>query len=117
MLDQSASGLDKADLVRIAGGLSVPGGITIDLSAEPHLGAPLVVLRLPASGELPPVLGSLSPREREVTVLIAAGLSNKLIARRLGIALSTVKDHVHHVLQKTELPNRAALAALFAPRV
>jgi non-specific serine/threonine protein kinase len=58
-----------------------------------------------------PHLATLSRREREVAELIAAGLSNKQIADRLFIARSTVKDHVHHILQKTALPNRTAVAA------
>ena len=40
----------------------------------------------------------LTPREREVLALLAEGLSNKLICRRLGIAPSTVKIHVARVL-------------------
>ena len=40
----------------------------------------------------------LTPREREVLALLAEGLSNKLICRRLNIAPSTVKIHVARVL-------------------
>ena len=40
----------------------------------------------------------LTPREREVLALLAEGLSNKLLCRRLGIAPSTVKIHVARVL-------------------
>jgi DNA-binding NarL/FixJ family response regulator len=50
-------------------------------------------------------------REREVAALVAEGLSNKQIAARLFISLATVKDHVHRILKKTGLPNRAAVAA------
>jgi DNA-binding NarL/FixJ family response regulator len=42
---------------------------------------------------------------------VAAGLSNKKIAGKLFISLATVKDHVHRILAKTSLPNRAAIAA------
>ena len=56
-------------------------------------------------------LATLSPREREIVALVADGLSNKQIARRLFIALATVKDHVHRILVKTSRPNRAAIAA------
>ena len=42
--------------------------------------------------------------------LVAAGLSNKQIARRLSVTLATVKDHVHRILVKAALPNRAAIA-------
>jgi DNA-binding NarL/FixJ family response regulator len=40
--------------------------------------------------------------------------SNKQIATCLFLALATVKNHVHHILQKTGLPNRAAIASRFA---
>ena len=57
----------------------------------------------------------LTPREQEVLELIAAGLSNKLIARRLGIAEKTVKTHVGHVLAKLGVSDRTQ-AALWAVR-
>ena len=53
----------------------------------------------------------LTPRELEVSQLIATGLSNKAIARRLGISLSTTKSHVHNVLGKLNLQRRAELMA------
>jgi DNA-binding NarL/FixJ family response regulator len=85
-------------------------GVTIDFQASHELGAPMVVLRLP-SGDAPDALPGLSPREREVVKLVAAGLSNKQIARKLFLSVATVKDHVHRILVKTSLPNRAAIAA------
>ena len=42
----------------------------------------------------------LTPRESEVLALIAEGLSNAEIARRLFISMSTAKVHVHHILEK-----------------
>jgi DNA-binding NarL/FixJ family response regulator len=42
----------------------------------------------------------LSPREREVAVLIARGFGNKEIARELRLSHGTVKQHVHSILQK-----------------
>jgi DNA-binding NarL/FixJ family response regulator len=53
----------------------------------------------------------LSQREREVIDLIAEGLSNKEIARRLHIATDTVKSHVHNILAKLALHNRLQIAA------
>lgn len=55
----------------------------------------------------------LSPREREILLLIARGDSNKLIARELDIAETTVKIHVHHILRKLGLSSRVQ-AAVFA---
>jgi DNA-binding NarL/FixJ family response regulator len=56
---------------------------------------------------------SLTRREREVAQLVARGLTNKEIARELSIALSTVKVHVHNVLDKLQLRNRHQVAAVF----
>ena len=54
---------------------------------------------------------NLTPREREVAALIADGRQNKEIAATLVITLATVKDHVHRILEKTQLRSRAAVAA------
>ncbi len=56
----------------------------------------------------------LSPRERDIVRLIARGLSNKLIARELDIAETTVKIHVQHVFRKLELGSRVQVALLAA---
>lgn len=53
---------------------------------------------------------ALSPREREIALLIAQGASNKEIARRLDVAESTVKIHVQHILRKLELTSRVQIA-------
>jgi DNA-binding NarL/FixJ family response regulator len=58
---------------------------------------------------------SLTGREREVADLIVLGLCNKEIAGRLGIALHTVKSHVHKVLSKLAVNTRLEVAA-FAQR-
>jgi two-component system, NarL family, nitrate/nitrite response regulator NarL len=52
----------------------------------------------------------LTPREQAVFTLLADGLPNKLIARQLGLALSTVKIHVHHILEKLKVQNRTEVA-------
>ena len=69
---------------------------------------PLEVPRETASGA-----DLLSPREREILLLIARGDSNKLIARELDIAETTVKIHVQHILRKLGLSSRVQ-AAVFA---
>jgi len=43
---------------------------------------------------------TLTPREREVLLLMVQGLRNKLTADRLGISEVTVKVHRHHVMEK-----------------
>ena len=86
-------------------------GVTIDFEAEAELGHPLVVLR--PNDNVSSTLAGLSTRELEVAALVAEGLANKEIAARLHIALGTVKDHVHNMLEKTGLANRTALATAF----
>ncbi|MFP5397908.1 MAG: response regulator [Gammaproteobacteria bacterium] len=56
---------------------------------------------------------ALSPREREILRCIARGASNKEIARELGIAETTVKIHVQHILRKLDLGSRVQ-AAVYA---
>lgn len=56
---------------------------------------------------------SLSPREGQILRLIAGGAANKVIARELDIAETTVKIHVQHILRKLELSNRVH-AAVYA---
>lgn len=53
---------------------------------------------------------SLTSREREIILLIAKGLSNKLIARELDISDGTVKVHVKHLLKKLGLRSRVEAA-------
>lgn len=48
----------------------------------------------------------LTRRETEIVSLIEAGLSNKEIAVRLDIEVSTVKNHVHNILDKLQLHDR-----------
>ena len=55
----------------------------------------------------------LSRREREILCLVANGDSNKLIARSLDIAETTVKLHVQHILRKLNVSNRVH-AAVYA---
>ena len=60
----------------------------------------------------PDPFASLSPREREILDFIARGDSNKQIARELGIAETTVKIHVQHLLRKLNLDSRVQAAVL-----
>lgn len=52
----------------------------------------------------------LTPREQSVYELLAKGLPNKIIAHRLGLAISTVKIHVHHIIEKLKVQNRTEVA-------
>jgi two-component system, NarL family, nitrate/nitrite response regulator NarL len=56
-------------------------------------------------------VAALTRREAEILALIDAGLSNKEIAGRLQIELPTVKNHVHHILEKLGVHRRGEAAA------
>jgi DNA-binding NarL/FixJ family response regulator len=51
----------------------------------------------------------LTPREREVARLVARGLSNKQVARELGLSSGTVKLHLHRTFQKLGVKGRTSL--------
>ena len=58
------------------------------------------------------LLDSLKPREREVFLLVAAGMPNKRIAARLGLSLATVKLHRGRLMRKLQLHSVAELVRL-----
>ncbi len=60
---------------------------------------------------------ALTPREREIVELLADGLPNKLIARRLRVALPTVKNHVHSILDKWDVRSRGEAAARYRRKI
>ncbi|WP_395699968.1 response regulator [Aquabacterium sp.] len=59
-------------------------------------------------------LAALSPREQEILRCIGRGASNKEIGRELGIAETTVKIHVQHILRKLKLSSRVQAAVVLA---
>lgn len=67
----------------------------------------------PVAHALPSLEDNLSAREREILLLVAHGDSNKLIARQLDIAETTVKVHVQAILRKLQLTSRVQ-AAVYA---
>lgn len=58
------------------------------------------------------IAARLTPRERDILAGIERGASNKEIARTLGISAATVKNHVHHLLEKLDVSRRSQAAAL-----
>jgi len=60
---------------------------------------------------------ALTLREREVVELLADGLPNKLIARRLRVAVPTVKNHVHSILDKWDVRSRGEAAARYRQKI
>ncbi|EKK8283329.1 LuxR family transcriptional regulator [Salmonella enterica] len=53
----------------------------------------------------------LTAKEREIVGMVCEGASNKLIARKLNISLSTVKTHLRNIFAKTEVINRTELVS------
>lgn len=58
---------------------------------------------------------NLTPRQTRILQLLRSGLSNKQIARELGIELATVKNHVHHLLRRLGVQHRYEAAACVPP--
>ncbi len=100
-MDRHEGKVPLRELIELAD--SADQHITVDRTDDP----PVVFVRPARSRRFT----ALSDREREVAELVAVGMTNRQISRKLFISEATVKDHVHAVLAKTKLPNRAAIAA------
>lgn len=77
--------------------------------------APQAVAAMAQTRPERPALNGLTDREREVLSLVAAGLSNRQIARQLSVAEKTVKTHLSSVFRKLDVADRTQ-AALYAVR-
>lgn len=65
-----------------------------------------VVAQAPAPRPEPTLPGGLTPREAQVLALMADGLSNLEIARRLTVGEATVKSHINHIFTKIDVRDR-----------
>ena len=77
--------------------------------------AKLLLEHAPADDPAPDRLGglALTPQQANVLQLLELGISNKEIARKLHIETATVKNHVHHILQKLNVSSRGEAAAVY----
>jgi DNA-binding NarL/FixJ family response regulator len=57
-------------------------------------------------------MDQLTPREYQVAMLVARGLSNKQVARLLEITEGTVKVHVHKIMEKLDVKSRYAVISM-----
>lgn len=73
--------------------------------------SPTVASRLASHVRRPRSRSGLSARERQVLVLVARGMSNRLIANELFVSEATVKTHLAHIFDKLGAPDRAAAVA------
>lgn len=90
--------------------------VTMTVLRSPHLGEPSFLLRFERTssrgeGRLAGI-SMLSPREREVALLVCDGMSNQEIADSLGKSLATVKTELHSVFNKLDVKSRGQLTAL-----
>jgi two-component system nitrate/nitrite response regulator NarL len=82
-----------------------------ELRCSPRMAAALLHrVRELSRGRWTGNLALLTTRELEILRLVGEGLTNHEIARRTSLRLPTVKNHVHHVLQKLQVPTREAAA-------
>ena len=86
------SGARAQSLAYACGGASTPG-------------VRLAVERLP-----------LTQREREIALLVAAGMSNRSLAAQLNLSVRTVEGHIYRAMTKTGCSTRDELATLLSPR-
>jgi len=81
-------------------------------AASPELTAVLIdgLASAYRSSQPTPSICGLTPRQRQIVPLIEQGLSNKEIARLLGLELATVKNHIHSILGRMQLIRRSQVA-------
>jgi two-component system nitrate/nitrite response regulator NarL len=85
-----------------------------EMACAPWIGTLLVKRVRALAADRPAPTDRLTPRETTVLALVTEGLSNRQIASRLHIELTTVKNHVHDILRKLGATTRAEAVALTA---
>jgi two-component system, NarL family, nitrate/nitrite response regulator NarL len=88
---------------------AVLGAMNGELSCSPQVSALMCERLARLSAGRSKQSAALTLRERQVARLIGRGLSNKEIARDLRIGASTVKNHVHTILEKLNVKRRSAI--------
>jgi DNA-binding CsgD family transcriptional regulator len=116
--------LRPGEVAAILGQVYPEAGVTAELAHSVHrrtAGIPYALRELLATAGTvedlveEPAPADLTAREREVLTCLAAGMSNKQVARSLGISIRTVAVHVSNLLRKTRSASRTE-AALWAVR-
>lgn len=85
---------------------SLLGGLSGVRLAAPGDEATVAVVSRDPQTAVEPLAIELTPRERDVLVLVAEGASNKSIAKQLGISVHTAKFHVSSLLDKLDATGR-----------
>jgi DNA-binding CsgD family transcriptional regulator len=104
--------LDRAD-----GDFSARDRAVLEL-VRPHLQRiwEMSALRRAFAGVDAVEVSQLTPREAEIVELVAAGLTNAVIAERLWISPGTVKKHLENIYAKLGVANRTAVASKITAR-
>ncbi len=108
--DEDGAGLEREAAKKVFVAL----GAAPDVAAVEALSAAAIAAqRVATRAENTPAKGAdgLSPREREVLLLVASGKTNKAIARELFVSEKTVDRHVSNIFAKLDVPTRAAATA------
>jgi len=92
------------DVARLAGLLPLLGSTLSRVRTAEELTA------LRGNAALVPMFGALTLREREIASDVAEGLANKHIARRRGVSVHTVENHLRSIFRKTGVDSRTKLA-------
>jgi len=116
--------IDKADVSLL--GAAVRAAAAGQVFVAPTVSTPIVdhwraaeaatvgtptVAALPVPADLVPPGGPLTPRERAVLTLMAAGLSSDEAAQQLGVSTGTLQGHMHQVLAKLKVKDRTQAVA------
>ncbi len=105
VLELLASGMDCSEHTQFK-----LGGKRHEIACIPVNGV-VVCMLSPTNSESPKVWLSLSPREREILVLLADGETTASAATRLGVCESTIRTHVEKMRNKLGVNTRAAVVA------
>lgn len=131
VLGGEAAGVTPTDVLQAGAHAYLPHEVSADelVAAVRAVAAGLVVLHPLSAGALldralgpsrpSPAAGlgdPLTPRESEVLQALAAGLTNRAIARQLQVSENTIKFHVSSILTKLDAASRAEAVALAARR-
>jgi ATP/maltotriose-dependent transcriptional regulator MalT len=98
---------------QLAGGLVYPTDVALGPSRMPRFGPETLERSSGSRGEAEDKVARLTEREAEILGLIALGLPNKEIGRKLFITDKTVKTHAYKLFRKLEVTSRLQAAILF----
>ena len=90
---------------------ALPDGHGIDIN---FIEAPVAAQEVGGWRSPPERLRELTPRQREILVLLATGLSNKEIGRRLALSHFTIRNHISQIMRLLKVSSRQEVVAALA---